>query len=88
MKILGDSIAVKQHLTEEVSQGGIIMAGDQKSLPQGEVKFIGPDVKTVAIGDVVYFNAFAGQDLVVGDSQYRVMPIEDVLAVLEEGDLS
>lgn len=56
---------------------------------RGTVIGVGPDVREVTLGDRVLFAETAGQEVVVLDRTYLLMPEADVLAVcVPESDVS
>ena len=78
---------MKQALTEQVSKGGIVMAIDQQPLPYGEVIQIGDEVTTkIRVGEFLLFTEIGA--IPVGIKKNHVLiEVEDVLAILDEGDL-
>ncbi len=89
MRIVGKKILIKQTLTDEVSKGGIIMAGDQQTLPYGEVVEIGKEIEDryFVPGDLVLFNELGAIPLGHIKKNHILVEPEDVLAVLDEEDL-
>jgi co-chaperonin GroES (HSP10) len=88
MKIVGKKILVKQRLTEQVSKGGIVMAGDQQPLPIGEVVTLGEEVTegAVVVGDLLLFTEIGAIPLGI-KKNHVLIEFEDVLAVLDEEDM-
>ncbi|KKN68079.1 hypothetical protein LCGC14_0455330 [marine sediment metagenome] len=89
MRIVGKKILVKQTLTDEVSKGGIIMAGDQQTLPYGEIVAIGSGVEDMILipGNLVLFNEIGAIPLGHIKKNHVLIEPEDVLAILDEEDL-
>ena len=68
--------------------------GEKQMKDQPKVVAIGPGerdkdgdlmcVDTVEVGDTVLFTAYAGSDVKVGDQEYLVLNVCDVLAVVED----
>jgi len=90
MRVSGKRILVKQRLTEEVSKGGIVMAGDQMALPYGDVIQIGPEVEDMdlAPGEVVLFNEIGAIPLGHLLKDHVLIEPDDILAVLEEDEIT
>ncbi len=86
MKVVGKRILVKQTMTDEVSKGGIVMAGNQQPLPFGEVIDFGNEVTEVAIGDVLLFTEIGAIPLSI-KKNHVLIEFDDVLALLDEEDL-
>jgi len=90
MKVSGKRLMVKQTLTEEVSKGGIVMAGERQPLPYGEVVQVGPQVTadecTVQVGERVLFNEIGAIPLGHLLKDHVLIEPDDILAVLEEGE--
>lgn len=90
MRVSGKRILIKQRLTEEVSKGGIVMAGDQQALPYGDVIQIGPEVEDMdlAPGEVVLFNEIGAIPLGHLLKDHVLIEPDDILAILEEGEIT
>ena len=85
MRVMGKRILVKQTLTDEVSKGGIVMAGDQQALPYGEIIQIGPELDEgfIQVGDIVLFTTLGAIELKI-KKDHVLIEVEDVLAILDE----
>lgn len=90
MRVSGKRILIKQRLTEEVSKGGIVMAGDQQALPYGDVIQIGPEVEDMDLtpGEVVLFNEIGAIPLGHLLKDHVLIEPDDILAILEEGEIT
>lgn len=86
MRVVGKKILVKQTLTDTVSKGGIVMAGEQEALPYGEVVQTGADVRGTRKGDIVLFSAIGAIPLGI-KKNHVLIEFEDVLAILDEEDI-
>lgn len=86
MRVVSKKILVQQALTDEVSKGGIVMAGDQQPLPYGTVVDFGSEVTEVNVGDILLFTEIGAIPLGI-KKNHVLIEFEDVLAILEEGDL-
>lgn len=89
---LGDRVVIKRIEVEEVTRGGIVLAGTAKEKPQeAEVVAVGPggvsngkEVKMeVKVGDRVLFSKFAGTEVKVDGQEYIILKQEEILAVME-----
>lgn len=93
LKPLNDRVLVKRLEGEEVTKGGIIIPDSAKEKPmKGEIIAVGPGkvdddgkkVKmTVAKGDQVLFNKYAGTELKIDGEEFLVMREDDILAIIE-----
>ena len=99
MKIrpLYDRIVVQRLEDNETVRGGIIIPDSAKEKPQrgtvlavglGKVKEDGsrqlPDVKD---GDTILFGKYSGQEIKIDGEDYLIMREDEVLAVLEDGEV-
>ena len=91
MKIipLADRVVIKTVEVEETTKGGLILTGSAKEKPQvAEVIAVGPggvvdgkEVKmTVAVGDKVVVSKYAGNEVKLGDEEYIIVRVQDILA--------
>ena len=92
IKPLGDRVVIKNMEAEEVSQGGILLAGSAKEKPQlAEVLAVGPggmvDGKEVAMyvkpGQKVFYSKYAGTEVKYEGEEYIIVRQSDILAVVE-----
>lgn len=88
---LGDRVVIKRVETEEVTKGGILLAGSAKEKPQEAVVVaIGPGTYSngvlinmeVQVGNKVLFSKFAGTEVKVDGEEYIILKQEEILAVL------
>jgi co-chaperonin GroES (HSP10) len=90
MRVSGKRIMVKQRLTEEVSKGGIVMAGEQQALPYGDVIQLGPDAEDyldLSPGEIVLFNEIGAIPLGHLLKDHVLIEPDDILAVLDEEEV-
>lgn len=85
---LGDRVVIKRVETEEVTKGGILLAGVSKEKPQeAVVTAVGPgtsEVKMeVKVGDKILFSKFAGTEVKVDGQEYMILKQDEILAVIE-----
>ena len=94
MKIipLGDRVVIKNQEMNEVSKGGIILAGTAKEKPQiAEVIAVGPggnvDGKEITMhvkaGQRIIYSKYAGTEVKVDGEEYIIDRQSDILAVVE-----
>ena len=94
MKVLplGDRVVIKNVETNEVSKGGIILAGTAKEKPQmAEVVAVGPggnvDGKEVTmhvkVGQKVIYSKYAGTEVKLDGEELIIVRQSDILAVVE-----
>ncbi|MEM9884991.1 MAG: co-chaperone GroES [Bacteroidota bacterium] len=88
MKPINDRVVVKPASADEKTKGGIIIPDTAKEKPQrGEIVAVGPgkdgNLMTVAVGDVVLYGKYAGQELAYDGEDYLIMREDDILVVLD-----
>ena len=89
---LFDRVVIKNVETEEVTKGGILLAGNAKEKPQmAEVIAVGPggvvDGKEITmyvkVGDKVLLSKYAGTEVKLDGQEYTILKQSDILAVVE-----
>ena len=75
-------IIVPDSAKEKPQQGKVIAAGNGKSKDDG--KRVPLDVKP---GDSIQFGKYSGQEIKLEGNEYLIMREDDVLGVVEEGDI-
>ncbi|MEG1257359.1 co-chaperone GroES [Clostridium sp.] len=89
---LGDRVVIKRLESEEITKGGIVLAGAAKEKPQeAEVIAVGPgsyshgrEIKMeVKIGDKILFSKFSGTEVKFEGKEYVILKQEDILAIIE-----
>ena len=88
MKPISDRVVVRPAAADEKTKGGIIIPDTAKEKPQrGEVIAVGPgkdgNLMTVAVGDIVLYGKYAGQELSYDGEDYLIMREDDILVVLD-----
>ena len=74
-------IAVKEAAMTQTKSG--ILLGEAKETPvYAVVESVGPDVKTVKVGDKIVYKNYSTTDIKVEDTDYIIVKEEDVLATL------
>lgn len=90
LKPLGDRIVVKPVTQEEVTKSGIVLPDtvEKEKKEQGEIVSIGSGEKIIKlnlkVGDTVIFGKYAGDEVEIDDTEYKVLKDEDVLAIIEK----
>jgi chaperonin GroES len=87
---LEDRVLVEPMEAEDVTAGGIVLPDAAKEKPRrGTVIAAGPgrhndeggrDPMAVAVGDVVVYGQYAGTDVTLDDTDYKVLRESDILA--------
>lgn len=88
MKPINDRVVVKPAPAEETTKGGIIIPDTAKEKPQrGEVVAVGPgkdgNAMTVAVGDIVLYGKYAGQEISHNGDDLMIMREDDILVILD-----
>jgi chaperonin GroES len=89
MKPINDRVVVKPAPADTKTKGGLIIPDTAKEKPQrGQVVAVGSgkdgNMMTVAIGDIVLYGKYAGQELTYDGEEYLIMREDDILVVLED----
>jgi chaperonin GroES len=95
LRPLGDHIIVKALSKEETSEAGIIIPDtvNKERSERGEVIAIGPgrtlengtmSQMDVKIGEQVLFKKYAPDEVKVGDEEFLVIRMDDIMAVVED----
>lgn len=86
---LGDRILVKPLEQEEVTKSGIVLpdTAEKERKAQGEIVAIGAgdDIKklNLKVGDKVLFGKYAGDEVEIDKTEYKILKDDEVLAVME-----
>ncbi|EKE07302.1 MAG: hypothetical protein ACD_18C00125G0006 [uncultured bacterium] len=86
---LGDRILVKPQLEEEKTLSGIILPEtvDKEKKAEGEIIALGNGEKLakldLAVGMKVLFKKWGGEEIKIGDVDYKILDSVDVIAVVE-----
>ncbi len=93
LKPLGDRIVVKVIEDTEQTQGGIFIPDSAKEKPQkGEVIAVGlgkmndkgeREPLDVEVGQKVLYAKYAGTDVKMDGTEYKILSIKDALAIIE-----
>ncbi|MBP3820961.1 co-chaperone GroES [bacterium] len=93
IKPLGDRIVIRVIEDTEQSSGGIFIPDSAKEKPQkGEVVAVGQgklndknerQPMDVKVGDKILYAKYAGTDVKVDGTEYKILSVNDALAVIE-----
>ena len=93
LKPLADNVVIKLAEAEQTTKSGIVLTSASKEKPQiAEVVAVGPggmvdgkEVSTASIkaGQKVVAAKYAGTDIKIGDEEYTILHISDILAIVE-----
>ncbi len=93
IKPLGDRIVIKVIEDTEQTSGGIFIPDSAKEKPQkGEVVAVGlgktndkgeREPMDVKVGDTILYAKYAGTDVKMDGTEYKILSIKDALAVIE-----
>ena len=89
---LADRVVLKAMEAQETTKSSIILSGAAKEKPSvAEVVSVGPGgmvdghevVMTVKPGDQVITEKFAGSSVKVGDEEFTIVRLSDILAIVD-----
>ncbi|MBO4694115.1 MAG: co-chaperone GroES [Clostridia bacterium] len=93
LKPLADNVVIKLIEAEQTTKSGIVLTSASKEKPQiAEVVAVGPggivDGKEVSTGSIkvgqkVVAAKYSGTDIKIGDEEYTILHISDILAIVE-----
>lgn len=93
IKPLADRIVIKVIEDTEQTSGGIFIPDSAKEKPQkGEVVAVGAgkmndkgerEPMDVKAGDIVLYAKYAGTDIKMDGTEYKILSIKDALAIIE-----
>ena len=66
--------------TETASPAGIYYPPSKDRPVKGRVLDVGMDISLVKAGEVVWHRRWSGDEIKVGEKEYRIIKIEDVMA--------
>ena len=82
IKPLLDRVVIKMTEAEEVTKGGIILAGSAKEKPQvAEIVEVGPG--GIVDGNQVLISKYAGTEVKLDGVEYTILRQSDILAIVE-----
>jgi chaperonin GroES len=88
VKPLDDRVLVEVAVEEEKTASGIIIPDTAKEKPRvGKVVAVGTDEDLqdhIKVGDNILFAKYGGEDITVGNDEYKIVQRGDILAVIED----
>lgn len=83
---LGKRILAAEVKKERKSEGGLILEGvsSVKETAAARVLAVGPDVKTIRVGDVVYLDWAKTKLVIIDGAQRVILDEEDITALVVE----
>ncbi len=88
VKPLDDRVLVEVAVEEEKTASGIIIPDTAKEKPRmGKVVAVGTDEdlqELIKVGDNILFAKYGGEDITVGNDEYKIVQRGDILAVIED----
>ncbi|PIR78538.1 MAG: co-chaperone GroES [Candidatus Magasanikbacteria bacterium CG10_big_fil_rev_8_21_14_0_10_36_16] len=87
---LGDRILVKPQAEEEKTASGIFLpdTADKEKKAQGEILALGNGEKLaklgLSVGMKVLFKKWGGEEIKIGDVDFKILDHVDVIAVIEQ----
>ncbi len=80
--LAGRVVAVREEAQTKTASG-LYLPDNAKEKPViAKVEAIGPDVKSLKVGDRIVYKEYATTDLKVGEKEYLIVKEEDVLATI------
>lgn len=94
LKPLGDNVVLKPILEEEITKSGIVLpdTAEKEKTEQAMVVAVGPGKEfengriadmPVKEGHTVLYKKYGPDEIKIGDEEYLVCSIDDVLAIIE-----
>lgn len=97
IKVVGHRVLVKPLPTEKKTESGIIIPDstserNQRDQQKGTLEQIGPNAwkafddgeRWAEVGDLVLFSRYGGKVVKDGDTEYRILEDEDIVAIVSE----
>ncbi len=82
LKPLQDRIVAVKEAAMTQTKSGILLGAAEEAPAYAVVESVGPDVKTVKVGDKIVYKNYSTTDIKVEDTDYIIVKEEDVLATL------
>ena len=93
LRAVQDKIIIKQTEVEEVSSGGIIIAGRTEKPLKGTVIAVGPGLHldtgelikpTTEVGNTVLFGKQSGEEIEFEDEKFIVLREREIVAIIDD----
>lgn len=83
IKPLADRVVAVREKAQTKTASGLYLPDNAKEKPVvASVVAIGPDVKTIKIGDKILYKEYSTTEIKINDTEYLIVKAEDVLATL------
>ena len=83
IKPLADRVVAVREEAKTQTASGIYLPNDAKERPVvAEVKAIGPDVKSLKVGNKIVYKEYSTTELKINGTEYLIIKEEDVLATV------
>lgn len=83
IKPLADRVVAVREVAATKTASGIYLPDNAKEKPVfAKIEAIGPDVKTLKVGDKIIYKEYSTTELKVDGTEYLVVKEEDVLATI------
>lgn len=83
IKPLADRVVAVREEAQSKTSSGLYLPDNAKEKPViAKVAAIGPDVKSLKVGDRIIYKEYSTTDLKVEDQEYLIVKEEDVLATI------
>ena len=83
IKPLADRVVAVREIAPTKTASGLYLPDNAKEKPvMAEVKAIGPDVKTLKVGDKIIYKEYSTTELKIDGTEYLLVKEEDVLATV------
>ena len=89
IKPLGDRVLVKPFEEEKMTESGIVLPDtvDKEKKAEGEIIALGNGEKLAKLnlqaGNKVLFEKWGGEEIKIGKDEYKILPHDKILAVVE-----
>jgi chaperonin GroES len=83
IKPLADRVVAEREEAQERTSSGLYLPDNAKEKPViAKVVGVGPDVKSLKVGDRIVYKEYSTTNLKVNDTDYLIVKEEDVLATV------
>jgi chaperonin GroES len=83
IKPLADRVVAVREEVQTKTASGLYLPDNAKEKPVvAKVVAVGPDVKSLKIGDKIVYKEYSTTDLKINDKEYLIVKEEDVLATV------
>lgn len=91
IKPLGKNVVLEKYQVEETTSSGIVLPESSKDEDRARIVALGHKLEgkdkyneLFSVGDTVVYKSFSGTTVELNDTEYIIVDIDDVLAVIEE----